>query len=207
MLAVGMLEEIIDPELLHQSADKCEIGFPVLYAVLDRAKVALGAKFEITEASLGEDILDDVLDALLQENPAIGLVPEEPEPRAEHQPVVEEILLPADPTRFREDSVVEAFLVLEGLELDSAGLTNRLVEIDLPVFAHCLNVVFKQLAQPFRALESRQYQLILERRVEFGRALALTKLCVHLFLASRRDLRRTISKPFSVVERRPDSVQ
>jgi hypothetical protein len=40
VLAVGVLEEIIDAVLLHQPAAECQIGFAILYAIPDAVVVA-----------------------------------------------------------------------------------------------------------------------------------------------------------------------
>jgi hypothetical protein len=88
MLAVGMFEEIVDSVLLHKAADEPQIGFAILHAVWNLLVVAIGSEFEVIESRLGEHLFDDILDILVEKNPAVGPVAEQPEPWTQNQFVV-----------------------------------------------------------------------------------------------------------------------
>ena len=47
MLAIGVLEIIIDTVLLHEARDERIVGFAILNAVIDFVIIAAGSEFEI----------------------------------------------------------------------------------------------------------------------------------------------------------------
>src|ERR1700742_2491975 len=187
MLAVGVLEEIIDSVLLHQTTDERQIGFAVLHAVGDFLVVAVGAKFEVVEARLGEDVLDDVLDVLVEKNAAVRSPAKHPQPWSQHDLVVMVVFELSDPLRLGHDAVVDALLAFISLELDRASLTERLVEVDVLLFAQCFDLKLEQLAKRLGAFDVDQHEHIFaERRLELGDAFGLAQLPSHAYSPSDR---------------------
>src|SRR4026207_1530308 len=56
---VRVLEEIIDPLLLHQPADEIEVGFLVLNAMIESAITAGKGRGEVIEAMILENLFQD----------------------------------------------------------------------------------------------------------------------------------------------------
>jgi hypothetical protein len=132
-----------------------------------------------------EYILDDLLDILVKENAAIGPVGEQPKPRAQHHPVGKILLVSANPLRVGQNSAEEAFLLLVSLELDGAGPAERIVEIDVFLFAQGIDLKFKQLTQSFGPGKTAQHKrIVAERRLKDPHSAGLTEIshCGPLFV-------------------------
>src|SRR5262249_17456294 len=114
---------------------------------------------------------------LVEKDPAVGLVAKQPEPWPQREPVSAEFESTADTLRLGQDAIEHPLLAFVDLELDGAGLSQDLVEIDALDFAQRLDLEFEQFAESFRAREIAQDEHILpERRPEFGHAARLADL-------------------------------
>src|SRR5262249_20906362 len=82
-----MLEVVVDPLLFHEPAHEVEIGLAVLGAVLALDVRAVEPVVEDRHRVVGEDLLDDVGNGLLLEDPTVAGAREEPEPRADRHSV------------------------------------------------------------------------------------------------------------------------
>src|SRR5207237_5526947 len=60
--------------------DKIEICFPVLHTVVARSEASVKAEFEILKLKIRKNLLNDVGNCFVLENPAIGRAGEEPQP-------------------------------------------------------------------------------------------------------------------------------
>ena len=111
VLAIGVLEKIIDSILLHEAREERKIGFAILNAVGNFVVFAGGTKLKSvrSEPRLGEHVLDDLLDILVEKNSAIGPVSEQPKPRAQHESIVENTRC-LHPLRLGQNAVEEAYL-------------------------------------------------------------------------------------------------
>ena len=78
MLIFFVLEVVVNPLLFHEPADEVEIRLAVLHAVSPGPVGSIEGFFEIREAVIAEDLLDDVGDFLLLKDPAIGGPRQEP---------------------------------------------------------------------------------------------------------------------------------
>jgi hypothetical protein len=123
--------------------------------------------------------------------PAIGTVRQQPEPRPQHQPVTIIVLLSADfaadPLRVGKDAAEEALLLLIGLELNGASLADRLVEVDVLLFAQGVDMKLERLAQHFVARKTPEDQHIVpEWRLERCGVVRLTELSHPILATSSR---------------------
>src|SRR6266850_7069866 len=80
VLAVGVLEKVINTVVLHHATAERQIGFAILdavgYLVLVLVKVAAGAEYKVGivgKSRLFEHLRKDLLDALVEKNTTIGL--------------------------------------------------------------------------------------------------------------------------------------
>src|SRR6266481_984884 len=143
VLAVGVLEKVINTVVLHHATAERQIGFAILDAVGYLVKVAGGAEYKIGKSRLFEHLRSDFLDVLLEKNTTIGFSAEQPQPRAQREMVVEELSRVAGASRRRQDTIVMADLVVIGSLLDRARPADRVVEIYVFLFAKCFDVDFE----------------------------------------------------------------
>src|SRR5882757_536381 len=80
VLAVGVLEKVINAVMLHHAAAERQIGFAILDAVGYLVKVAGGAEYKVGKSRLLEHFRNDLLDVLLEKNTTIGFAAEQPQP-------------------------------------------------------------------------------------------------------------------------------
>ena len=73
---VGVREEVIDAFFLHEPAGEVEVGLAVLNAVVTWF---VGPQELVVDAQAGEDLLEDVGNGDLLEDPALGLAGQQPE--------------------------------------------------------------------------------------------------------------------------------
>src|SRR5882672_8634533 len=106
VLAVGVLEKVINTVVLHHATAERQIGFAILDAVRYLVKVAGGAEYKVGKSRLLEHFRNDLLDVLLEKNTTIGFAAEQPQPRAQYEIVVGEVSRLADPTGRRQDAIV-----------------------------------------------------------------------------------------------------
>ena len=69
-----------------------------------------------------------------------------------------------DPLRLHQDAVEYAGLLFVCLELDGAGSAERLVEIDVLLFAQGVDMKLKQLAEALEAIKSLQDKNVFAQR-------------------------------------------
>ena len=81
VLAVLVLEVVIDSFFFHQPRNEIEVRLPILHAIIARDEIAVEPKFEILKSEVPENLLDDVGNFLVLKDPAIGRTCQEPEPR------------------------------------------------------------------------------------------------------------------------------
>src|SRR6266436_2891569 len=94
VLAVGVLEKVINTVVLHHATAERQIGFTILDAVGYLVKVAAGAEYKVGivgKSRLFEHLRKDLLDVLLEKNTTIGLSAEQPQPRAQREMVMKEV--------------------------------------------------------------------------------------------------------------------
>ncbi len=110
VLAIGVFEKKVDAVLLHQTGAEREIGLAVLHAIGDVVVVGVRPEFEIVETRFGKDLLDNILDVLVEKNPAVGLVSEQEEPGTQHQMVFVVVVLLLGPAGQSQNAIEEALL-------------------------------------------------------------------------------------------------
>ena len=91
--AVLVLEEIIDPLMLHQPVNEVEIGLPVLHAVIPERMSATESSRPVRQLVLVKNFLDDFDDALVLENPAVSGPGQKPQERNQGQLIPVKILI------------------------------------------------------------------------------------------------------------------
>src|SRR5216683_3182865 len=72
MLAVGVLEKVINTVVLHYAAAERQIGFAILDAVGYLVKVAGGAEYKVGKSRLFEHLRNDFLDVLAERSLQLG---------------------------------------------------------------------------------------------------------------------------------------
>src|SRR6516164_7859879 len=80
MFTVAMLEKIENAMLLHQTGNKVKIRLAVLNTILPSRKTTLAAILEIIKATIGENLLNNIGNSFVLENPAISPARQEPKP-------------------------------------------------------------------------------------------------------------------------------
>jgi len=72
VLAIGMFEEIEDAFFLHQPGDEIEVGFPVLDAIVALGITLRQFELEIAATPVAKNVLNNIGNDFLLENPTIG---------------------------------------------------------------------------------------------------------------------------------------
>jgi hypothetical protein len=126
-------EVVVDPLLFEQPGDEVEVTLLVLHADLSLAGRVRELELVVPEAVGPEDVLQDGLDVLLVEDPAVLLLREQPQPGHELQPVQDrgrgDLLLCEARDHARDDpsiAVVEA-------QVDGGWRSDHAVEVDLAI--------------------------------------------------------------------------
>ena len=131
MLAVAVLEVVVDAFFFHEAAHEIEVGLPILHAVFPLGILSGEAIVEHRHRVVREDLLDDVGDRLFLENLAIGRARQKPEPRAHGHPI---FIVAAERFALGKagDVAVEvAVATLHELELHRDGLAEQLARLDI----------------------------------------------------------------------------
>src|ERR1700682_4009693 len=97
VLAVGVLEKVINTVVLHHATAERQIGFAILDAVGYLVKIAGGAEYKVDNPRFLEHRRNDLFDVLLEKNTTIGLPAEQPQPRAQREMVMKEVCRAAGP--------------------------------------------------------------------------------------------------------------
>src|SRR4029453_976797 len=114
-----MLEEIVDPILLHQPGDKIESRFAALHAVFEFGKIrTLHAHIEVVEAEIVKYLLQDVDDREVLENPEVGGKLQEGKKRNDLRPKYPEIPMNVAALKAADEAGAEAVFVRVSSELD-----------------------------------------------------------------------------------------
>ena len=137
-------------------------------------KVAVKTKLEILKAEVFENLLDDVGNLLVLENPAIGRARQEPQPRhhlravGREPPVLRALREPADETV----PVTLGAVRIENAQRDV--LSDHVLELDRIVLRQQIEIEMEELRNRFRAGEAAQQQDVLaERRRDRDAAICL----------------------------------
>jgi hypothetical protein len=173
-----VLEEIVDPLLLHQSAHEIEIGLPVLHAVGPLAITAAQRILEIAEPAVTEDLLDDIRGSHVLENPAIGVAGQEPQPGDQRGLVLDE---PAGETDVRKaaDETVEVSLGAPRQPRPDRDLVpDQPIEIQILPFADQIDVELERLPQLLGPVHRIKQQHVVPRGSRDCKLAML--LCRHL---------------------------
>ena len=125
VLAVGMLEEIIDAVFLHQPADEIEIRLAVLDAIFERRRRAGRRVAKIGEAAVGEHLLDDVDRRHLSEDPAVRGSRQQPKPGPQHELVDVEVLVSSGPARLGHHAVEISLMTILRHQRDGGAEPER----------------------------------------------------------------------------------
>ena len=124
VIPLAVLEVVVDAVLLHQAQDEVEIGLAILHAIVDFRWRLADAVLEARLVLLAEDRLDDVDRRLVLEDAAIRPLREQPEPGSQHEAIMVEILLAAEPLRLDQDAVEDPVLTALQRHLDVTFLAN-----------------------------------------------------------------------------------
>jgi len=81
VLVTFMRKIIADAFFLHESRNEIQVCFTILHTIVAFREVAIQTQFEILETQVRENLLDDLGDFFILENPAICCPREEPKPR------------------------------------------------------------------------------------------------------------------------------
>ena len=115
-----MLEEIVDPILLHQPGDKIESRFAALHAIFEFRKIrTLHAHIEIVEAEIVKYLLQDVDDREVLENPEVGGELQEGKKRNDLRPKHPEVSMNVAGLEVADEAGPEAVFVRVSSELDA----------------------------------------------------------------------------------------
>src|SRR6266436_7157647 len=147
----------------HEAAHEIEVGLPVLHTVL-----ALGVRpgepvVEDRHRVVLEDLLDDVRDRLLLEDPAVRRAREEPEPRVHGHPVLE-----IAPDRLalgeaRDVPVEVAVSALHSLQLHGNLLAAELTRLDIVARRQGRELELRGAAQLFAPAQRAEEQILPHR--------------------------------------------
>src|SRR5258708_6535787 len=154
MLAVLVLEVVVDALMLEEAADEIEIRFPVLYAIV---QVRIGFVFQL-QAVVGEIVLlghffENVRDSLALKNPAVRRQGQKPQPWSDERMIFVKISDEANLGKLG-DYPAEVALAAAGLVAsDRNFLTENLVRIEVAVFAQQGQRELERLADPLRTGE------------------------------------------------------
>ncbi len=167
---VVVLEEVVDPLLLHQPRHEVEVGLAILDAVLPRFVLAAVAQAVVDrlEALVGEHRVDDVWHVHRLEDPAVGGARQEPDPGAERHPVDEVPPRHAGLRETRDVAVEETRRSVFEIHAHRHALAEQRARIDVVLQAQHLEPVLEHPRQPLAHLHPREQQRIVERAGQFA---------------------------------------
>jgi hypothetical protein len=106
----------------------------------------------------------------------------------------------SDPAGLGQNAVINSFLALVSFQLERATLAERLVEIDVFLFAQRFDVELKQVSEYFGALDIDEHQHVFAKgRLEFGHTFGLAELSGHTRSLSREINTSRVSARFCTV--------
>ena len=138
-------EVVVDTFLFQEPAHEAVVGLVVLHAVLAHGVPPLErGVIEVCEAQLAEDLLDDVGDRLVLEDPAVHRPREEPQPRPQGGAIVRAVAVIAHVAELADVSVEEARTVVGQSHPHGELLAEHVLELELVVIAEQVDVVLEQ---------------------------------------------------------------
>ncbi len=153
-------EEVVDAFLFHQAADEIEAGLAVLHAVFPLAVRPAQGVFEVGKAQVAKHLLDDLRDAQVLENPAVGGAAQQPQPRAQSHLIAGELALVDVLAAAGDDAVEVPLATVRQLQVQAHGLAQQLVEVDVGVQRGQLQFEIEQPTQLFAATHFIEQQHI-----------------------------------------------
>ena len=147
VFAVLVLEIVVNTLLFHQSADEVEVGFPVLRAVFPGSIGSAQRLFEVAEAVLPEDLLDDVRDGHFLKNTAVRCARQKPQPRSKHRLVSRVAAEPAGLAEFTAVAVEVTVATILDFDPNRHVLADDIVEVDRFGFAQEVEADFEQATE------------------------------------------------------------
>src|SRR6266545_4082976 len=161
MFAVLMLEEVEHTFFFHEAGDKGKVGFAILHAVLTRLEGALELEFEVGEAQVSEDLLDDLRDTLPLEDAAVGGAGEEPQPRHHFRIVVGHPRIHVPLREPAHEAVEVACLPAAQFDGDSEVLADQGVEGDVALLGDQHELEAEQLGDALGPLQGLHQEHVL----------------------------------------------
>ena len=161
-----VFEIVVDALLLHEPAGEVEIGFAVLDAVGPLAISAAERFFEIREAEVPKHLLDDIRNGHILKDPAVGRPGQEPQPGMHSGCVEAEIAQGARQAEPAHEPVEITGFVLGQLEANGDILPQKILELDVRIFAEQVEVKLKQAAQRLRGGHAVKQEDIVAQRCE-----------------------------------------
>lgn len=143
MLALGVLEKIVDALLLQEPADELKVRLAVLHAVLPLRIGAGQAGLKIGEAAVAENLRDNFWDRLFLEDAAVRGTGEQPEPGSQGDLVLDQgaVLGRAELSEAASDAVEVAHAAIRQRQGDIQRFAEELVRRNRPVGAEQIQLV------------------------------------------------------------------
>ena len=159
VLAIGMVEVVEDPLVLHQPLHEVEVALPILHAVFARRVGFLQPLLDLDVGIGFPDLLDDLDHAFLLENAVVGAVGQKPQPGPQQSAIVGIVL-----AVFQEgelgDVAVEEPLGAVGLDSDRYRRAQDVFRLDVDVLADQPGLIAEALADLVEAFHLRKEQLV-----------------------------------------------
>ena len=149
MLAILVLEEVVNALRLHQAADEIEICLAILNAIFARDVTAGKAELVIVEAVALENLFDNVRGGFGLENAAIGRAGEEPEPRDNRGAILGVAALVAGLDHPADEAVEIPFHLLADVQPDGDVVADDLVENNVCILAAEFRLDLEEASQLF----------------------------------------------------------
>ena len=159
VLAVAVLEVPVDPLVLEQPGDEVVVALAVLHTVHPLAVGAEGLELELGDAVVLEDLLDDLGNGLILEDPAVGGAGQEPEPGL-HRRLVGEVAAAMHARAEARDVAIEKALgVVALLHRHGHGLAEQVFRLQVGLGAQQMELGLAERAQARRRRHRREQQV------------------------------------------------
>src|SRR5262249_620741 len=158
----------------HQSRNKIEIRLPILHTVIAWGETAIQAELEILKSEVAKDLLNDVGNCFVLEDPAIGRARQEPQPRHHLSAIRGEppVLCPLRQSADEAIPVTLSAFRVEDAQRDI--LSDKVLKVDGIVLREQIEIEMKQLGNRFGSGEAAQQQTVLTE----GRRYRDTTFCL-----------------------------
>lgn len=142
----ALIEVIVDTFTLHPAGDEIKIGLVVLADIFPRLVAAGKSQFVIIrgQADLGQDFLDDIGNALFQEQHVLVILVRKPQPRHQLQPVEDILVVLLELLERRRDAVNLAFLIPFRDDGQGGRALEHRLQVDLRILGIEQDVEFIQ---------------------------------------------------------------